>query len=307
MKCKLLMALVCVLALCWLCVGALAVDEPSESGKPIDIFDSAEVDWEGNPITVQIYPSYSGRVTFRDGNPPTCTAIAATNYVFAGYRVCDLNDPISADTSDSYSQFGTAVESIGTMPNMEHPIFTAIFERVNVAVSPVGAGSASYTALDDFKGFVAEPNEGWRFFGWKYAADAWIEPAEYNSTDTMWEMSNPRRTGTYTAYFVKMAEYMEGHIGEEFDGIVSGLTNFGLFVELENLIEGLVHISTLKGDYYIYNKDIMAIVGESHKKMYRLGDKVRIKVIAANKQNKTIDFEIVGERKDGDKQQESEI
>ena len=51
----------------------------------------------------------------------------------------------------------------------------------------------------------------------------------------------------------------------------------------------------------------MAIVGESHKKMYRLGDKVRIKVIAANKQNKTIDFEIVGERKDGDKQQESEI
>ena len=106
---------------------------------------------------------------------------------------------------------------------------------------------------------------------------------------------------------MKMAEYMEGHIGEEFDGIVSGLTNFGLFVELENLIEGLVHISTLKGDYYIYNKDIMAIVGESHKKMYRLGDKVRIKVIAANKQNKTIDFEIVGERKDGDKQQESEI
>ena len=106
---------------------------------------------------------------------------------------------------------------------------------------------------------------------------------------------------------MKMAEYMEGHIGEEFDGIVSGLTNFGLFVGLENLIEGLVHISTLKGDYYIYNKDIMAIVGESHKKMYRLGDKVRIKVIAANKQNKTIDFEIVGERKDGDKQQESEI
>lgn len=106
---------------------------------------------------------------------------------------------------------------------------------------------------------------------------------------------------------MKMAEYMEGHIGEEFDGIVSGLTNFGLFVELENLIEGLVHISTLKGDYYIYNKDIMAIVGESHKKMYRLGDKVRIKVISANKQNKTIDFEIVGERKDGDKQQESEI
>lgn len=92
---------------------------------------------------------------------------------------------------------------------------------------------------------------------------------------------------------MKMAEYMEGHIGEEYDGIISGLTNFGMFIELENLIEGLVHISTLKGDFYTYNSDIMAIIGETKKKMFRLGDKVHVKVISANKQNKTIDFELV--------------
>ena len=106
---------------------------------------------------------------------------------------------------------------------------------------------------------------------------------------------------------MKMAEYMEGHIGEEYDGKISGLTNFGMFVELDNLVEGLVHISTLKGDYYEYNSDIMAIVGQSKKKMYRMGEKVRIKVVGANKQNKTIDFELVGDDKNGDKQQESAL
>ena len=104
---------------------------------------------------------------------------------------------------------------------------------------------------------------------------------------------------------MKMAEYMEGHIGEEFEGKISGLTNFGMFVELDNLVEGLVHISTLKGDYYNYNSDIMAIVGDKTKKMYRLGDKVKIKVESANKTNKTIDFELIEETKDGNSKQES--
>lgn len=105
---------------------------------------------------------------------------------------------------------------------------------------------------------------------------------------------------------MKMAEYMEGHIGEEFEGTISGLTNFGIFVELENLIEGLVHISTIGGDYYHYNSDIMAIIGESSKKMFRLGDKLKVKVVRANKQEKQIDFEIVGgEEENGDQKQES--
>ena len=104
---------------------------------------------------------------------------------------------------------------------------------------------------------------------------------------------------------MKMAEYMEAHIGEEYEGKISGLTNFGMFVELDNLVEGLVHISTLKGDYYNYNSDIMAIVGDKTKKMYRLGDKVKIKVESANKTNKTVDFELIEETKDGNSKQES--
>ena len=95
---------------------------------------------------------------------------------------------------------------------------------------------------------------------------------------------------------MKMAEYMEGHIGEEFNGHISGLTNFGMFVELDNLVEGLVHISTLKDDFYVYNSDIMAIIGEAKKKIYRLGDEVRIRVVGANKTNKTVDFELVANK-----------
>ncbi len=93
---------------------------------------------------------------------------------------------------------------------------------------------------------------------------------------------------------MKMAEYMEGHIGEEFDGKISGLTNFGIFVELDNMVEGLVHISAIGDDFFHYNSDIMAIVGDNTKKLYRLGDKLKVKVIRANKQEKQIDFEIVG-------------
>ena len=106
---------------------------------------------------------------------------------------------------------------------------------------------------------------------------------------------------------MKMAEYMEGHIGEEYDGVISGLTNFGMFVQLDNLIEGLVHISSLKDDYYIYDSDIMSIIGESKKKIFRLGDKVKVKVVGANKTNKTIDFELVRGENNGDSKQESEI
>lgn len=106
---------------------------------------------------------------------------------------------------------------------------------------------------------------------------------------------------------MKMAEYMEGHIGEEFDGKISGLTNFGIFVELDNMVEGLIHISSIGEDFYHYNSDIMAIVGDNSKELYRLGDKLRVKVIRANKQEKQIDFELVRGEKDGDKKQKSEI
>lgn len=106
---------------------------------------------------------------------------------------------------------------------------------------------------------------------------------------------------------MKMAEYMEGHIGEEFEGKISGLTNFGFFVCLDNLIEGLVHISAIGDDYYTYNSDIMAIIGERSKKIYRLGDKVKVKCVGANKQEKQIDFEVIGGETDGDPKPQSEI
>lgn len=105
---------------------------------------------------------------------------------------------------------------------------------------------------------------------------------------------------------MKMAEYMEDHIGEEYVGIINTITNFGFFVELPNLVEGLVHVQTLKGDYFTYIPELLCMMGKSTKKTYRLGDKVKVRCIAASKENSMIDFEIVsvGE-KDGNKEQES--
>ena len=106
---------------------------------------------------------------------------------------------------------------------------------------------------------------------------------------------------------MKMAEYMENHINEEYYGIISSITNFGFFVELPNLIEGLVHISSLKGDYFNYVPELLAMIGKSTKKTYRLGDKVKVVCVAASKESSTIDFELVKERDDdnADKEQES--
>ena len=100
---------------------------------------------------------------------------------------------------------------------------------------------------------------------------------------------------------MKAAEYMEGHIGEEFDGTISSVMNFGMFVELDNLIEGLISTTSLKDDYYLFNEDTMSLVGERSGKKYRLGDKVRVKVVSASKSEKTIDFSLVvkGVKKDG--------
>ena len=95
---------------------------------------------------------------------------------------------------------------------------------------------------------------------------------------------------------MKMAEYMESHIGEEYEGIISGVTNFGFFVELDNLIEGLIHISTLNG-FFTYVPELLSLVSNDKKQKYRIGDKVRIVVTNANKNQGIIDFELAqGER-----------
>lgn len=92
---------------------------------------------------------------------------------------------------------------------------------------------------------------------------------------------------------MKAAEYMEGHIGEVFDGIISSLTNFGMFVELPNGVEGLIHISKIDFDYYSFDEQRMIIIGEMSRRYFQLGDRVRVKVTNASKAAKTIDFGLV--------------
>ncbi len=94
---------------------------------------------------------------------------------------------------------------------------------------------------------------------------------------------------------MKAAEYMESHIGQIYDGIITSVMNYGFYVELPNMIEGLVHMNNLKGDYYLYVEELMSLIGQKTKKAYRLGDKVRVKLIGASKEESLIDFEVVGD------------
>lgn len=89
---------------------------------------------------------------------------------------------------------------------------------------------------------------------------------------------------------LKMCEYMAGHIGDEYDGVVSGVTAFGVFVELENGVEGLVHVSTMRDDYYEYAEEKYALVGSVKGNCYRLGDAVRIEVLKVDIGAMSIDF-----------------
>jgi len=91
----------------------------------------------------------------------------------------------------------------------------------------------------------------------------------------------------------KMAEYMEQFIGEEFSGEISSVTSFGLFVELENLVEGLVHVSSMVDDYYIFDEEKYALIGERTRKTFRIGDEVRVRVVKASKKEKQVDFELL--------------
>lgn len=91
---------------------------------------------------------------------------------------------------------------------------------------------------------------------------------------------------------MKMAEYMEEHIGEEFEGMVSSVTSFGMFIELDNLIEGLVPLRDMN-DFFHYDEEHMTLTGERTHIQYRIGDRVLVKVVRASREEKTIDFEII--------------
>ena len=90
---------------------------------------------------------------------------------------------------------------------------------------------------------------------------------------------------------MKSAEYMQNYIGEIYQGVISGFTNSGMYVELPNLIEGRVGYNTMD-DFYDYNEELETLIGERTKKVYRLGDEVEVKVVKASKELREIDFEI---------------
>ncbi|MEG0238238.1 MAG: ribonuclease R [Clostridium sp.] len=104
---------------------------------------------------------------------------------------------------------------------------------------------------------------------------------------------------------LKKAEYMQERIGEEFDGIVSSVTSFGMFVELPSTIEGLVHITALEDDYYVYDENHLSLIGERTKNIYRLGDEVKVKCSKVDIANREIYFDLIVDEKEEDRKEEA--
>jgi len=94
---------------------------------------------------------------------------------------------------------------------------------------------------------------------------------------------------------MKKVEYMKRHVGDVFDGLISGVTNFGLFVQLPNTVEGLVHVSTITDDYYHFHDEQYALVGERTGQRFRIGDGVTVQVMKVNVAERQVDFELVEE------------
>lgn len=126
--------------------------------------------------------------------------------------------------------------------------------------------------------------------------EKWIEEHQKQAEDRAKQSSEREKIATKVereAQDLKKAEYMESRIGEEYEGIVSSITSFGMFVELENTIEGLIRFEDLGDEYFIYDEDKKQLIGEKSNKVYKIGDKVRIKVKKASKLLRQIDFEII--------------
>lgn len=97
---------------------------------------------------------------------------------------------------------------------------------------------------------------------------------------------------------MKKAEYMAQFIGDTFEGVISGMNTWGMYVELPNTVEGMVHVTSLKDDYYFYDEERYVMVGEHTNKTYKLGEKVKVVVTGVDKLLKTIDFELATEAED---------
>ena len=100
---------------------------------------------------------------------------------------------------------------------------------------------------------------------------------------------------------MKKAEYMMDHIGDVYDGIISGVQEFGIFVELDNTCEGLIKKENIKGDYFVYNPDMLSLVGKRTNKRYMFGDKIKVEVLSADKDKSQVDFIIYEDKKENKK------
>ena len=94
---------------------------------------------------------------------------------------------------------------------------------------------------------------------------------------------------------LKKCEYMERQIGQVFEGVISGVTNHGFYVELPSTVEGMVSVNDLRGEYYVFDEEQMELRGEITGKSYRLGQKVRVTVAGTDRMNRTIDFAVAKE------------
>ena len=129
--------------------------------------------------------------------------------------------------------------------------------------------------------------------------DFWIKKYEKRAEKRAENCSERERVATKVereAEDSKKAEFMESKIGEEYEGIVSSVTNFGIFVELDNTVEGLIRYEKLGDEYFIYNEEKRQAIGEHTGKVYQIGDKVKIRVANASKLMRQIDFEICEEK-----------
>lgn len=126
--------------------------------------------------------------------------------------------------------------------------------------------------------------------------DEFIEKYKQEAEDRANQSSEREKIATLVereAEDIKKAEYMESRIGEEYEGIISSITPFGMFVELPNTVEGLIRFENLGNEYFIYDEEKKRLIGEHSNTVYKIGDKVNIRVISANKLLRQIDFEII--------------
>lgn len=127
-------------------------------------------------------------------------------------------------------------------------------------------------------------------------SEKWIEEHKKQAEERAKQSSEREKIATKVereAQDLKKAEYMEKRIGEEYEGIVSSVTSFGIFVELESTVEGLIRFEDLGDEYFIYDEDRKRLIGEKTNKTYKIGDKVTIRVKNASKLLRQIDFELV--------------